>query len=356
MMKKIFLAAMAIALLASCSKSDVEEGNNLPLSGEAVLSLNVATPKVSTKNEGPHNEDYSRLDAIRGLDIFVFKEDGSLDTYLKVPSNKTAIKDSLANIKISVTPGVRSIYAVANSKVDNWQGVTTYEKFSKMSANLSNENFDNFTMIGNVTQTIESSKNITINLERLVARVVVKSVATAFDKTPFDGYSLDFAKLYLVNVVGNKSFIGEEVLPKQILNYKGYKESDCQSLGMTACLYESISNRIDDSNPYIHSHYFYCYANTLQNETNSERFTRLVLEASINGKKYYYPININREGFGWNSSIDHKGIKNNTSYEFNIVISRLGVDSPDKALDLKSVTLSAVVDDWGRASSFDLNF
>jgi hypothetical protein len=84
----------------------------------------------------------------------------------------------------------------------------------------------------------------------------------------------------------------------------------------------------------------------LSAESDESKFTRLVIQADLNGTTYYYPININRVGFGYSESNDHMGIKRNTSYSVEVTITRPGSLDPDSTLEFGTLTADITVLDW----------
>jgi hypothetical protein len=78
---------------------------------------------------------------------------------------------------------------------------------------------------------------------------------------------------------------------------------------------------------YTNEHYFYCYPNLTDTKT------RLVVEAVVGGYTYYYPVTLD-------------AVDANTSYDYNLTITRLGSDSPDVPVEEGTVTFTVTVKDW----------
>ena len=75
-------------------------------------------------------------------------------------------------------------------------------------------------------------------------------------------------------------------------------------------------------------------------------YTRLVIQGDLNGNTYYYPISINREGFGYSSVNGHCGVKRNTSYKLDVTICRPGSTDPDEILEYGTLSTNLNVLDW----------
>ena len=163
------------------------------------------------------------------------------------------------------------------------------------------------------------------------------------------------AVLYLTNIQGEKSYIGEALSTPLILNNGKLSDSDVSGCYMTALFAEEIAGYINDSG-YNVPYHFYCYENMLDNETADKKFTRLVLKADLDGKTYYYPIDINQPGYGWNSSIGHKGVKRNTAYTYSFTVTGPGSDDPESKIVLKTITLDASAESIDKAPEFTVTF
>ena len=120
-------------------------------------------------------------------------------------------------------------------------------------------------------------------------------------------------------------------------------------------LYESVASSIGDSGE-EDDHYFYCYENLTSQETATEKYTRLILEGKINGVKYYYPVDINQVGYGYQEGNGHYGVKRNTSYSFDFTISGPGALTPDDKLVSYTVTVNTSVAGWSGASDYSVSF
>lgn len=359
-MRKLFLtAALLVSVLAGCSKND--EGESLYKETDYLnlkLSVNfkpgVESPVYyGTKATGAAHGDGTYDEVINRLDVFIFDAtSGELEGYNAFTSSQLT---SLSDLSIKTKTGSKHIYAVANASQATWSGIVSESQFLAVQKLLREDNYQSFVMSGSVNTTITESCNVDITIQRLAARVVLNSVKTAFAGTPYEGKQLENVKVYLTNVNGNV-LIGNGNLPSSVtvLNSGGYVAADNSSFATAGALYDAVGtvNDTGHSTP----HYFYCYQNTLAEETSSKKFTRLVVEGTLNGTTYYYPININRENYGWTSAIDHKGIKRNRSYTYNITILRPGSTDPDDVVDLTTFSLDVTIDDWDIVPTSNVEF
>ena len=114
------------------------------------------------------------------------------------------------------------------------------------------------------------------------------------------------------------------------------KDGDLPSLLNSKDLTAAVAS---SSAPYSVAHYFYCYPNpATAGKAGSARCTRLVVEASINGKLCYYPISIS-------------DIKNNHTYNISeLVITRIGSENPDTPVSYSQATFTVTVNSWEEGS------
>ncbi len=342
---------MIALAIAACSKGEGTIGE--VSGGKKTIRLDVEPYKVLTKNTGLHNLDAMAMDSINLLEAFIFKEDGSLELYRRF-GNSEIVKVGLSNLQFEITPGKKHIYAVANSKT-KWAGITTLDKFLKVPVYLQDEKYGYFTMAASTEIDIRESTTIRLKMKRLVSKIVVNGIKTKFAGTPYDGMYLRSARLYLTNVYGSKTYIGEDLADPKILNKGKDIEADVSSTQIPGAFSENVHTLVGDAG-YDTPQYFYCYENMIEQETSGRKFTRLVLEAVLDGKTYYYPIDINQPGYGWTSAIDHKGIKRSTIYTYNFVITGPGSDDPEKKITFKNITLDASVEGFTTIPKYIVHF
>lgn len=358
---------MLCALLAgSCDKmgasvnGDVEEGKPSVVSISIVPETRTAgIAGGNTRATGNIHGIQSDDNAVQVLEFFIFRNEGAdagvLDTYKKFQSNELG---SLNDIKINTTTGAKIIYAVANSHKDNWKGVRTLTEFKAVLSGLKDEKLKNFTMTGSVEATLQVATSVTFSISRLVARVQVTNIKTDFAGTPYEGSALENVKIYLTNVSADKYYAdGGSSSTPTIYNYKKAvaEQTNLCSASIPGMLYDDVAQNIKDDG-YATPHYFYCYENMLSSETDDKRFTKLVIQADLNGHTYYYPISINQADFGYSASNGHAGVKRNTSYSVEVTICRPGSNDPDQKLEHGVLTAQLNVLNWETVPVVYVNF
>lgn len=352
MIKKLFCAALMALAIAACSKDDAAK--SAESQEKATIHLNVSPYEIVTKNTDPTNGEKRHLDSVSVIDVFVFREGGALDAYKHFSIHATGGMD-LSNLPIDATVGNKTIYVVANHKETSWTGVVREENFLNLVVSLQKEYLPYLTMAGKVTVNVQNDQVVNVLLKRLVAKVVVNGIKTDFAGTPYEGMKLRYVKLYLTNISGAKTYMGENPSTKVILNSKGYSPEDYSGCVMTALFAEGVPGLVGDDG-YTTAHHFYCYENLMDTETDTDKFTRLVLEAELDGTVYYYPVDINQPGYGWDSSIGHKGVKRNTCYTYTFTITGPGSDDPESKIALKTLRLDASVENMTVAPLYSVSF
>ena len=340
-MKKSILIAFALLPsvwgFVSCSKTE----NVSDTGSESVLHLSILPQtRASGAGHGVQSDD----NIVKTLEIFIFRAEGNdagvLDTYKKFEAEELT---SLSNLSVNTTTGLKHIYAVANSHRENWAGVQSLSQFKETCARLQSENLKDFTMTGSVEAMLQSSTSVTFAVSRLVARVELSSVKTSFSGTPYQGIRLENVKVYLTNVVSER-FYADGTLPENavILNSKMAVAGDINNCAMSGMLYEQIMQEIG-ATVYETPHYFYCYPNETENETDEARFTKLVIQADLNGNTYYYPIPI-------------ENIERNSAYSLSVNIMRPGTLDPEQPLEKGTLDVTLNVLDWELQPQVDVEF
>ena len=351
---KMLLVALVGTVAVSCEKDIATEQLQ-----ESKLLVNIV-PEYSagTKASGAGHGVQAEDNTVNLLELFVFRAEGDdagmLDAYKSYSGSELA---SLSNLELKTTTGKKHIYAVANShRSDNWKGVKTLNDFKAQVASLQLEDAKNFTMVGNVDAQLQTTTSVSFSISRLVSRIQLASVKTDFAGTPWAGSTLQNVKFYIINVAGDKLYHdGSNQPTPTILNSKKLVEADCSASTMTGLMKDDIKVNISDDG-YNTVHSFYCYENVIAAETDASRFTKLVIQGDLNGTTYYYPISINREGFGYESSVGHMGVKRNNAYTLNVTILRPGSLDPDQPVVHSALKTTLNVVNWSTVPTVNVVF
>lgn len=327
--------AAVVASVCSCNKN---LGPDLPGGGngngaEQCIPAHItisATGGLTTRATGtdPENEQL-----ISDLQVLVFREDGSLDAYAR---------ESGGTLEIDCTQGPRHIVAVTN--YDSLSEVSTLSQLMSIRTSLVDNALDNFIMIGEKTTDVYTGAEIEIPVARLVSRIRISSIKTDFTSDAYKEKDFVIEKIYLVNAPSDVQFgyfASENALSwsSEVWLNRMRNTSDLP----TFLLDSGIDATLQNKQTYSTVHDFYCYPNPTSEDSSSAtwspRFTRLVVEATLDGVKYYYPVSI-------------PAIANNRTYTItSLTITRPGSTSADIPVTTAQCTVSASVDGWEEGSS-----
>ena len=340
-MKKILSSIFCMAFvlgLASCNKEaavTAAEGDGAPIrlevqvagSGEAAL----------TRVTGITSNDENTEAKVNSLQVFVFNGN-ALDGYGSSNGKSAAV---------SCTSGLRDIYAVVNAP--SLASVTSKSALLASVSNLAEE-VSNFQMVGSKTETLQFDGSVTVNVDRLAARVVVRGIKNALENA---AQAADFKLLavYLTNVAGDVDFGKSSTYSvSSWYNQRGYQSAN--NLGSFS--YDAIAaanQAIAAGATHSDAHFFYSMPNGNAAATGgpfTPRAARLVIKVQIAGTVYDYPIAL-------------PALESNKSYEINLVnITRVGnIDDgtepddvhPDDVDEEKPVVgfeqnFNVIVNDW----------
>ena len=186
-----------------------------------------------------------------------------------------------------------------------------------------------------------------IGVDRLVCKAGIRKVSVQFENPDLAARPFRLRGIYLTNCYG-KSRYGSDWTAEDILsttsvwhNRMGFHSET----GVDGLLAETgLDIPVTADRPHTQEHVFYFYPNPLpasadtRSGTWSRRKTRLVLEAQIGERTYYYPVTL------------PESQRNRTYLIEEAVIRKLGSLDPEKdepgAID---ITFSTSPDDWSPA-------
>ena len=273
MKTKLLLAAAAI-LAASCNQIQTveEEVQNTKSDDTVKVTVNIkGAPVTRSTSIGSGNED-----KITDYQIFVFDaSSGAIESYVKGVNT------------LNVSTGAKDFVAMVNCPAALKDVGTKDELMAKVSL-LKNNSSDNFEMIGISRETIKAETDVELKVERMVSKVVIEKISTAFTSAYLASQTFTIKGIYLTNVVANNNY-ALNLDAKSIEWFNQLKVDTTssneakdltQDTGMTATV------------PYETAHSFYCYPNSCEDDSTAAewapRHTRLVIETTLG----YYTIKL----------------------------------------------------------------
>ena len=308
MKKSIFAFAAALAALVACNKNDVAPMQ--PQNQESLVpcELTVGICGAMTKATAVSADNEAK---VNNLQVFVFRGD-DLDAYASV--------DNAQELTLSCTAGDRVVYALVNAP--DYSAVPGKAALLAKVSELSANSLTNFEMVSSKSVTLPQSEKVSIDVNRIASRVVLKKITRSFTSEALQALNFKVDAIYLINVAGNTSY-DLSAAPAKWYNVAENKNE------LASLLYDAPASLITNGQSYSTAHTFYAYPNDLATNT-----TRLVIETTLGETKYYYPINLPE-------------MAANKSYEIEEVkITRPGSDNPDEPVSFADATFSINVIDW----------
>ena len=350
MRKTISILAMAAAVLCSCDKNaDCVPCEDQQETGTLAVSL-LFDEGAQTKAVTSFTTSQTYEKQVNKVQIFVFDESGKINIYKDAGTTQS-------NISISTTTGKKTIWAVVNGPdLSEVASLAELEDTAIDLAANSTTAATGFVMAGSTSCTVSASAaTANISVSRLVARVALQKVTNQLP----DGYgALTIDNVVLTNVAGNQNIAGDAT-PATWYNKMGRKDGatessqiidgDTNKASCEALTFKSVKQEVahgSDLNittPYL----FYSFPNS--NTAGSTgwvnpftaRASRLVVTATIDGVKYYYPVTLSKK------------LERNKAYTVEITITGLGSTDPDKPIEKGGLTAAITVLDWVDGGSYE---
>ena len=310
MKKSIFAFAAALAALVACNKNDVAPMQ--PQNQESLVpcELTVGICGAMTKATAVSADNEAK---VNNLQVFVFRGD-DLDAYASV--------DNAQELTLSCTAGDRVVYALVNAP--DYSAVPGKAALLAKVSELSANSLTNFEMVGSKSVTLPQSEKVSIDVNRIASRVVLKKITRNFTSEALQALNFKVDAIYLINVAGNTSY-DLSADPAKWYNVAEYQSVE----SVDKLLYDKVDEAVLNGKSHETVHSYYAYPNDATIKT-----TRLVIETTLGETKYYYPINLPE-------------MAANKSYEIaEVVITRPGSDNPDEPVSFADATFSINVIDW----------
>jgi hypothetical protein len=324
----LFMAFMALISIACCK----DNPSNVTPQDEQMGTLEVSVyDELTTRATSASVNDSN----IENVQILIFSK-GILERYGK-------FEDLTEPIVFTLPTGGVSCYAVANSSEDLSDIGSTTELNSRLSY-LKNNSLSGFEMIGNTGTTITNnfSNQVRIGLRRFVAKIQIDKITPMFISKAYQKMEFKVTGIYLTNVNGSCPY---DLTPKASsdnnlwYNKLKYESGDCDHL-ISDIFSEPVILQTSDGvvTPYQTTHSFFFYPNPTVGDSSSStwshRWTRLVVEATLDGTTYYYPVSF-------------RNTYPNYLYKItDMKITGPGSTSPELPIIKRDFTVNLYIQDW----------
>ena len=196
-------------------------------------------------------------------------------------------------------------YAIANYPKDgpgtfDPSMVSTEEELRAFTSLLHGNSPSGLTMFGWETLTQLPTARTPIGLTRLCSKVCIQKITLDVTDPVYAGEEFILNALYLTNVYCAGTFWADHTTPSSdaALWYNAGGWHGSGSIDALDALIgdRGLSQSITNGGSYTVTHSFYAYPNAVATDSRSAtwspRCTRLVIEATFGGKRYYYPVTI----------------------------------------------------------------
>lgn len=346
MKKNLLYLAAAALMFASCYKENEVISVGEPLQ-QGTLTISVSQDGATlTRADAAFGDDYDYEKTMNSLQIFVFESTGKLNAYHSSTNRTDGCSETL-----NVTLGDKHVWALVNGP--DMEDIVNEDMLKQKAVQLGDngkESGKGFIMVGSKTdvKVTENTTNITVNVSRLVGRVVLRSIKNDLPAAYDDVF---VSQIFLSNVVGNQQLSGTAT-PSTWYNKEGRADESTRNethiisstypASCPALTYVNGPIEIATGGTYSPTGGipFYGYPNSSTTAPNGfhnpfqPQQTTLVVEANIDMHKYYYPI------------VLKNGIARNTTYTVYLTIKNLGSTDPNTPVQTDSFSVTIDVDDW----------
>ena len=304
MKKHLFIAAAALAALASCNKQPVEKAAPESATLDVSITSSVST-KATTVSEGDEA-------AVARIEVLVFNESGGLDAYQLYDGSNHKVSG------ITSTTGSKTVAAVVNAPDGSGVGsVTDLASLRALTSRFKADNDpDHFVMYGETAATLTASgtNQVSVEVHRLAARIRIDKITRALGSgglAALDADHFEIVRFYLVNVADDVNY-GAKISAAANTYWLTGDSSKPVDIDKDELVYSSAvttgsANKLAQNASYENVHRLYAYPNA-----SDAQKTKLVVEIKIDSEFYTFPIAIDT-------------VEPNTSYEIRkLTITRLG--------------------------------
>lgn len=312
---------MLAFVLVSCEKKEPAASD----SQKEMVPLEIRLVSEETKASGLGGDEEK---AVAGYQVMIFDMSSRMLEAYATP-DVTA-----SSVSMTCTTGQKEVVVLANAP--DVSSIVSFDKFIKTKSLLEHNAIGKLVMEGHASPNLNASGGtVTVDIRRIVSKVVLDGVTVDFELDAYDQMDFTINKIYLTNVAADKSYLAETADPAKWYNQNVFTSAP----EVNALVYQELSNvNLKQTKEYKLQHHFYCYPNPYENDTFSadvwnERPTRLVLETTLGGVNYYYPVALPE-------------LEQNTRCHVSLHIIRPGATSPEQDMDKYAVSFKITVEEW----------
>ena len=354
------MLAAATLSLAACGSEENENVEPLPQGKTAKLEISIQG-SANTKSTGalPSTSDE---DKVQRIAVAIFNG-AAVHTIQEFTST--------SGISINCTPAASCTgIAVANAPANTFAGITTKAAFLAKTITLgqtatelpmSGEILDKTTGANTFALTAGNTTNVKVDLSRLVARISISGIKTAF--SPSGQYANATFKAKQIFLHNAKTTSDVNIGTSQTTTDLKTGWDDATVSGdYVATLKDDITGGgvLISSSGYTTPYWFYTFPN--DNTTS----TRLVIRGDFDpdgsgataASDVYYPVvvNLDQTGTTINSGAKDGTIARNSTYAITATIKGKGAPNPNTNMNPATLDLTVTVAAWALNITQDVDF
>lgn len=303
-------------------------------------SENVASTPLSVKGHGDNSMNGK-------YDIFTFDNSRmmNLDSY----QQGSSVKGNTIDLRSQ--NGDKTVFLCINSQWDRyeWSNIRTFDSLSEVYADLRKEKRGHMLMTGQ--SEMKAGNRTEIIMRPVAGEIILRSIKCDFTGKSYEGQKITDVTVYLTNVNVRCSILEDDItVPTHLVNAGGLNMDDMDTFLQKDLILQHMESDIGSERLYTDLR-LYCYPNTCTVEGPGTPFTRLVIEGSIEGERYWWPIDINH-----GPGTEGTGIGRSTRHMLDVVIRRKGSKDPDDTLDIEYVEVNSEIKPWEEKDDYRILF
>lgn len=285
---KRMVTIIPMVLCLSCAPFLPETDNELCESVFSIRGVTKATDATDAKETNVKHWTVMLFDADNPDAWYYASSQGSSDITCTVRKGRSYRAYAIAN------------YPQEGSDLFSPSMIEGENQLLQYTSLLSSNAADALVMFGTKELTELPSGRTPIPLKRLCSKISIEKISVAMDDDVYAGQEFVLNSIYLTNVYTCSSYGGDHSTPDDNplcwYNAQGWHESGTHK-GLDALVGDrGLGISIANGSSYVISHTYYAYPNSSSVDTTDDdwsiRHTRLVIEGTLGGKKYYYTITL----------------------------------------------------------------
>lgn len=248
---------------------------------------------------------------------------------------------------VSSGSGNKTFVVACNLHEDfpRWENLLSLNGLGKVRTKLEDESLATPVLTGYARA--EAGKESRIEVKPLTARIRLNRICCDFRGTAYAFEQIHGLRVYLTNVNADSPLLPDGPGGKRFINNGALNPLDLAAFRDRSilCREAGIDVGMDMVETDIE---FLCYSNPNTEEAFGCPLTRMVVEGSILGKTWYWPIDLCKMVDG--------GIKPGENYDISLTILRTGTEDPDLPVRLTEGEIKMEITQWNEKENYPVYF